>query len=70
MPDVTPNLNRWLDLNVQLGIQKLADDWLTITLNDVPADVAPNVISRARCARRPRKREVSRYAKTHKRIRE
>jgi transmembrane sensor len=51
MADVIPELSRWFDLDVHLGSQELNDDRLTVSLNDVPADVALNVIARALNAR-------------------
>jgi ferric-dicitrate binding protein FerR (iron transport regulator) len=47
MADVIPELNRWYDIDVHLGSASLADDRLTVTLSDVPADVALDVIARA-----------------------
>jgi ferric-dicitrate binding protein FerR (iron transport regulator) len=51
MADVVPELSRWFDIDVRLGSSKLADDRLTVSLNDVPADVALDVIARALDAR-------------------
>jgi ferric-dicitrate binding protein FerR (iron transport regulator) len=45
--DVIPELDRWYDIDVHLGSAKLADDRLTVTMSDVPADVALDVIARA-----------------------
>ncbi len=51
MADVVAELSRWFDLDVHLGSPRLADDRLTVTLNDVPANVALDVIARALDAR-------------------
>jgi transmembrane sensor len=51
MADVVPELSRWFDIDVRLGSSNLADDRLTVSLNDVPVDVALDVISRALDAR-------------------
>jgi transmembrane sensor len=47
MREVIPDLDRWYDINVHLGSAKLADDRLTVTISDIPADVALDVIARA-----------------------
>jgi hypothetical protein len=44
---VIPELDRWYDIDVLLGSAKLADDRLTVTISDIPADVALDVIARA-----------------------
>jgi transmembrane sensor len=65
MADVVPDLSRWFDIDVHLGSSKLNDDRLTITLNDVPADIALDVIARALDARVVRVGQVvTLYAKT------
>jgi transmembrane sensor len=46
MADVVPELRRWFDVEVNLS-PNLADDRLTVTLNDVPVDAALDVIARA-----------------------
>lgn len=47
MREVIPELERWYDVELHLGSARLADDRLTVTLSDIPADVAINVIARA-----------------------
>ncbi len=47
MREVIPELDRWYDIDVHLGSAKLADDRLTVTISDIPADVALDVIARA-----------------------
>jgi transmembrane sensor len=47
MRDVIPDLDRWYDIDVRLDNPKLADDRLTVTISDIPADVALDVIARA-----------------------
>ncbi|HXB27458.1 MAG TPA: FecR domain-containing protein [Gemmatimonadaceae bacterium] len=51
MADVVPQIDRWYDIDVHLSSAKLADDRLTVTLTDVPVDVALDVIARALDAR-------------------
>lgn len=65
MVDVVPELSRWFDLDVHLASPQLADDRLTVTLNDVPADVALDVIARALDARVVRSgQSVTLYSRT------
>jgi transmembrane sensor len=47
MREVIPELERWYDIDVHLGSAKLADDRLTVTISDIPADVALDAIARA-----------------------
>jgi len=51
MREVIPDLDRWYDIDVHLGSAKLADDRLTVTISDIPADVALDAIARALDAR-------------------
>jgi transmembrane sensor len=47
MREVIPELDRWYDIDVHIGSAKLADDRLTVTISDIPADVALDAIARA-----------------------
>jgi ferric-dicitrate binding protein FerR (iron transport regulator) len=71
MADVVPELSRWFDLDVHLSNQRLADERLTVWLNDVPADVALDVIARALDARVVRSgQSVTLYPRTREGSRE
>jgi ferric-dicitrate binding protein FerR (iron transport regulator) len=71
MADVVPELSRWFDIEVHLGTSNLADDRLTVSLNDVPADVALDVIARALDARVVRTgQSVTLYPRTREGFRE
>ena len=71
MADVVPELARWFDIEVHLGSSNLADDRLTVSLNDVPADVALDAIARALDARVVRTgQSVTLYPRTREGFRE
>src|SRR5581483_7158401 len=65
MADVLPELSRWFDVDVRLASPQLADERLTVTLNDVPANIALDVIARALDARAVRSgQSVTLYPRT------
>lgn len=65
MADVVPELSRWFDLDVRFGSPQLADERLTLTLDDVPSAVALDVVARALNARISRSgQSVTLYART------
>ncbi|HWW87520.1 MAG TPA: FecR domain-containing protein [Vicinamibacterales bacterium] len=49
--DVLDEFSRWFDFDVRLGDEALADQRLTVTLDNVPPDVALDMIARAIGAR-------------------
>jgi transmembrane sensor len=65
MAEVIPEIRRWYNYDVRLGDPRLADERLTVTLDNIPPDVALEMIARALAAHIVRKgSSVLLYSKT------